>query len=171
MYQEVVQLGEGACSANQLGHAGNGLMVAVEVGGLSVTSKEHVGKVGCRVENWVSTGGESIPNGKGASVPLSLPFVVEVALAAWAEPYEEAGSEALSVSCKLPPRREEVLLKRSGAVRPLSLEVGSPKLDNNDIWALFGLGVEGVHGGLDVVQKEVWASVDTKVEGDGVETC
>ena len=100
-----------------------------------------------------------------------MPFVVEVALAAWAEPHEEAGTEALSVSCKLPPRREEVLLKRSGAVRPLSLKVGSPKLDNNDIWALFGLGVEGVHGGLDVVQKEVWASVDTKVEGDGVETC
>ena len=164
MYQEVVQLGEGACSANQLGHAGNRLMVAVEVSGLSVTSKEHVGKVGCRVENWVSTGGESIPNGKGASVPLSLPFVIEVALAAWAEPHEEAGTEALSVSCKLPPRREEVLLKCSGAVRPLSLEVGSPKLDNNDMWALFGLGVEGVHGGLDLVKEEVRASVEAKLK-------
>ena len=66
MYQEVVQLGEGACPAHELDHAGNGLLVAVEVSALSATSKEHVGKVRGWVENRMSTCGKGSTNGKGA---------------------------------------------------------------------------------------------------------
>ena len=66
MYQEVVQLGEGACPAHKLDHAGDGLWVSVEVSALSATSKEHVGKVRGWVENRMSTCGKGSTNGKGA---------------------------------------------------------------------------------------------------------
>ena len=136
---------------------------------LSVASEEHVGKVRGWVENRVSALSEGGANDKGTWFPLALPFEAEVVLAARAEPDEEARSEAFGVGSERLPCGDMVLLKRSGTGGLLGVEVRSPELDNDDVGALFRSGAEGLHGGLKLVEKDIRACVQTKLESNRVE--
>ena len=143
--------------------------MSIEVCALSVASEEHVGKVRGWVENRVPALSEGGTNDKGTWFPLALPFEIEVVLAARAEPYEEARSETFGVGSELLPCGDMELLKSGGAVGSFGVEVRCPELDNDDVWALFRLGVEGVHSGLKLVKQEVWACVEAKLKSNGVE--
>ena len=148
LYQEVVQLSKGACAADEFDHASDCLWVSVEMCVLGAASEEHVGKMRGRVQNRVSALSERGTDDKGAWFPLALPFEAEVVLATRTEPDEKARSEAFGVGSERLPCGDMVLLKGSGAVRFVGMQVRCPELDNDDVGALFRSGVEGIHSRL-----------------------
>ena len=49
------------------------------------------------------------------------------------------------------------------------MEVRSPELDHYDVWALFRLDAEGIHGGLEEVEQAVGACMQAELKSDRVE--
>ena len=96
--------------ADEFNHSCNGVVMPVELRGLVGTPKLHFCVVGCGIEYGVSAFGERGPDDQGVSVPLAVPFNIEIVLTAWSKPNEKARPEALGVGGELPPHRDKVSL-------------------------------------------------------------
>ena len=112
--------------ADEFNHGCNGVVMPVELRRLVGAPKLHFRVVGCGVEYGMSAFGKRGPDDQGVSVPLAVPFEVEVVLTAWSKPNEKARPEALGIGGELPPHRDKVSLEVSRAGGVLGVE-GQPK--------------------------------------------
>ena len=112
--------------ADEFNHGCNGVVMPVELRRLVGAPKLHVRVVRCGVECGMSAFGERGPDDQGVSVPLAVPFEVEVVLTAWSKPNEKARPESLGIGGELPPHRDKVSLEDSRTGGVLGVE-GQPK--------------------------------------------